>query len=87
MHLDRAAFRRRLLVLPAATLPSARLYVANAAAPPVLSGGEQFYQSDDKLWDVVLPKEKLDGGARADPLALFERLQRKGREERKVRST
>ena len=29
---------------------------ANAAAPPVLSDGEQFYQSDDKSWDVVLPK-------------------------------
>ena len=58
MHLDRAAFLRRLLVLPAATLPSARLLVppANAAAPPVLSDGEQFYQSDDKSWDVVLPK-------------------------------
>ena len=58
MHLDRAAFLRRLLVLPAATLPSARLLVspASAAAPPVLSDGEQFYQSDDKSWDVVLPK-------------------------------
>ena len=40
MHLDRAAFLRRLLVLPAATLPSARLLPASAAAPPVLSDGE-----------------------------------------------